>query len=128
MPSAQRMVEVANEFWRRDNLGNIDRAWFLPRDRGAAGPTSDYTQRLARGNEFDLGVAGGFPPGMSEMLRALYLYNLDGPRLGIQFVWMPAYDWELSVAECPGTPDSPGAFSVLIRGRYPRDPHPSTLR
>ncbi len=76
----------------------------------------------------DVEVARSIPLGLLEMLRALYLYNLDGPRLGIQFAWMPGYDWELTVAECPGTSDSPGAITVLIRGRYPRDPHPASLR
>ena len=122
MPSLQRMVEVANAFWRRDNIQNINRDWFLPNKA-----LGTFNEALAGGNKFDLNVANHLPKGLQEMLRALYLYNLDGPRLGIQFAWMPGYDWELTVTECPGTPQSPGAFTVLIRSRYPLDRHPSEI-
>jgi hypothetical protein len=84
--------------------------------------------QIVQGHDFDQQVVNSFPRGMMEMLRALFYYNVTGPQVGIQFLWLPGYDWEMTVTEAPDTPDSPSAISVLIRYRYGRDPHPSTLK
>jgi hypothetical protein len=122
------MVEKANHIWRRDNIQML----LEGRDRfdSPEAMRRYIDSEIACDHEMDQRVAAAFPRGMSEMLRALFQYNLseEGPHIAIQFAWMPGYDWELTIAEAPGTPDSPGAFSVIVRGRYPRDPHPSTIR
>ena len=50
------------------------------------------------------------------------------PRLPMTFTWMPGYDYELTISEVAGTPESPGGITVLLRTRYPADEHPLAKR
>jgi hypothetical protein len=131
MPSAQKMVEAANQFWHRDNLGQI-------RDMGADAFSYDRVDRYLResisiGNESDQDVLESFPRGLMASLSGLFQYNIslgEDYMMPIQFLWIPAYDWELRIVECPGRPGpegSMGAISVLIKGRYPMHTHPQAL-
>ena len=47
-------------------------------------------------------------------------------RDGMTFAWAPGYDYEVTVWESPPTAASPGWITVLIKTRYPSDPHPGT--
>jgi hypothetical protein len=42
----------------------------------------------------------------------------------ITFAWAPGYDYELSVWDVADTADTAGGITVLLRSRYPADPHP----
>jgi hypothetical protein len=131
MPSAQKMIAKANAIWRRENLDRLDSKWFadpfVPGERLAA--WSEYITNHIAETPAERDIALAFPEGLREMLRALLYLNLRRRTpLEVQWAWLPGYDWELTVAECPGTAVSPGAITVLIRGRYPLDPHPSTIR
>jgi hypothetical protein len=124
MPAAQQMVEKANQAWNSDNLHKLKPAHF----KSTRTMKSHRNEHVAK-NRAQKDIADGFPEGLHEMLRALYVHNLERETpLAIQHVWMPGYDWELQVAECPGTSVSPGGITVIIRGRYPLDTHPSTLK
>jgi len=69
----------------------------------------------------------GLPPTVAEAGRAIIYRNVqrDEP-FGMTFAWAPAYDSELTVWESPPTDISPGWITVVIKGRYPDDPHPVT--
>jgi hypothetical protein len=69
----------------------------------------------------------GQPPTIIEAQRAVVYRNLERDEpFGMTFAWAPAYEWELTVWESPPTEISPGWITVLIKGRYPGDPHPVT--
>jgi hypothetical protein len=74
------------------------------------------------------GFMRGLPPTHAEAGRAIIYRNLQRPKpFGMTFAWAPAYDHELTVSESPpidGT--SPGWITVVLKGRYPFDPHPVT--
>jgi len=125
MPSAQTMLGRLNPFFTEETIHQLDPELFAP---GANLATAAFKHGVAK-NKFEKGVLASIPRGMQEMLRALVYDNLQRHTpLSITFAWAPAYDFELSVWECPGTAVSPGGITVLVRTRYPLDRHPSTLR
>jgi hypothetical protein len=67
------------------------------------------------------------PPTILEAERAVVYRNLQRDRpYGMTFAWAPGYDYEVTVWESPPTEASPGWITVLIKTRYPNDPHPGT--
>jgi hypothetical protein len=62
-----------------------------------------------------------------EAERAAVYRNLQREKpYGMTFAWAPGYDYEVTVWESPPTAASPGWITVLIKTRYPSDPHPGT--
>lgn len=45
-------------------------------------------------------------------------------QLPVTFAWAPGYDWELSMWDVADTTQTHGGVTMLIRSRYPDDPHP----
>ena len=124
MPAAQQMVEKANHAWNSDNLHKLKKEHFK-----STKEMKKHTRKYIAKNSAQQTIADALPEGLHEMLRSLYIHNLSRKvPLAIQFAWMPGYDWEIQVAECPGTAVSPGGITVIIRGRYPLDTHPSTIK
>jgi hypothetical protein len=71
--------------------------------------------------------AGRLPETIMEVSRAVVYQNLQRETpLGMTFAWMPAYEHEITVCESPATEFTPGWITILMRGRYPGDPHPIT--
>jgi hypothetical protein len=67
------------------------------------------------------------PATIIEAQRAVVHRNLQREEpYGMTFAWAPAYDYEVNVWESPPTDATPGWITVLIKSRYPRDPHPIT--
>ncbi len=67
------------------------------------------------------------PPAILEAERAAVYRNLQREKpYGMTFAWAPGYDYEVTVWESPPTAASPGWITVLIKTRYPSDPHPGT--
>ena len=63
------------------------------------------------------------PGGMAEALRATIHYALTTHTM-ITFAWAPAYDFGLDLWQAPDTATTRGGITVLVRSRYPNDPHP----
>jgi hypothetical protein len=65
------------------------------------------------------------PVAIHEAVRAVIRANLmrDQP-LPITFAWQPGYDWELTVNDVASTDETEGGITVILRSRYPKDPHP----
>jgi hypothetical protein len=67
------------------------------------------------------------PPTILEAERAVVYRNLQRERpYGMTFAWAPGYDNEVTVWESSPTEASSGWITVLIKSRYPSDPHPGT--
>jgi hypothetical protein len=75
-------------------------------------------------------VLDSIPDGMQAAIKALIVQNLSrepDERWEMTFAWAPGYDFELNVWEAPRTVVSRAGITVMLRTRYPADPHPSTL-
>jgi hypothetical protein len=67
-----------------------------------------------------------WPKSIQTAVAAVVTENLRrAVPLPITFAWAPGYDFELQVSEAPGTRQSPGGITVLLRSRYPGDVHPA---
>lgn len=63
------------------------------------------------------------PVGLQRAISAAVQTAVDR-RLPVTFAWAPGYDWELSLWDVADTSQTRGGMTVLIRSRYPTDPHP----
>lgn len=130
MPLYQAAVEKTNVALNRENVANIDRAWFAPgtnlavaaSQAAGANPATEANPNLNfTGTE--QGVINGLPEVIKEVMRAAVyaaLGNADGP-LPVQLVWMPGYDFELSITATPGVKNSIGGVNMVLRTRYHTD-------
>jgi hypothetical protein len=65
------------------------------------------------------------PVAIHEAIRAVIRADLVRERpLPITFAWQPGYDWELTVNDIASTDETAGGITVIVRSRYPGDPHP----
>jgi hypothetical protein len=119
----QRLVSELNYRFAPERIGE------LVAQREAFRPEGDWVERLGdlgAPAEFTLYLAK-FPTGLREMMRALVYEDLGRGAgvLPVTWAWAPAYDYELQAWECPGNLGSLGGITILVRSRYPSDPHPS---
>lgn len=65
------------------------------------------------------------PGSIQESIRSSLHYALstDPPTLVIG-AWAPGYDYEVTVWQAPDTEETRGGITLLIKSRYPGDPHP----
>lgn len=130
MPLYQAAVEKTNVALNRQNVANIHRGWFeqgtnlavamsqaaSANPAAAANPNLNFTGA-------EQGVINAFPEVIKEVMRAaIYgaLGNADGP-LPVQLVWMPGYDFEVSITATPGVKNSIGGINMVLRTRYHTD-------
>ena len=128
MPYIQAAVEKANLAFGRNNIGNIDPAWFSPGQdlamgmslAAAANPATTARDNFTNEEQT---MISRFPSAIKEAVRATIHSSLTDPveRVPVQFVWMPAYDFEVTITSVPGIPDSRGGISVLVKSRYATD-------
>lgn len=152
MPTAQAMVVRLNEFFGPNKIPNLKPSWFdgnltdsdiseitaaVKDEAITLGPGISLSPgnltlgELARvfdiaKDDFEKGVIDSIPGGIRKGLLAFIHHNLsqDTP-VSMTWAWAPGYDYEVSLWECPGTPVSPGGITIMLRTRYPLDPHPS---
>ena len=113
-------------------LGELNKILGDPRER-----PDGVVEMFAPGREFTeaadaLGVTrmegvGGYiekmPPSIIESLRAA-IYSGLTRNMAVTVSWAPAYDYEVNVWEAPGTDETAGGITVLLKSRYPKDAHP----
>lgn len=88
-------------------------------------PFQELTQRLL-GDDLPRGFddfAGSMPVGMQRAIAAAISSAVERG-LPVTFAWAPGYDWELALWDVADTEQTHGGMTVLIRSRYPDDPHP----
>jgi len=65
------------------------------------------------------------PIGIQEAIRSVIYYALGTkPPTQISFSWAPGYDYEVTMWQAPDTSKTRGGVTVLVKSRYPDDPHP----
>lgn len=124
MPGLQTVLGKLNSAFSRENIDKMVeyRERFAPGNPLAAGivvtPRDplyvDYTQFITR-----------MPTSVQEAIRSI-IYDALGkkPATLITFAWAPAYDYELAVWHAPDTRLTRGGITILVKSRYPDDPHP----
>lgn len=65
------------------------------------------------------------PRGIQEAIRSTLhcALSTDPPTL-VTGAWAPAYDYEVTVWQAPDTQETRGGITLLVKSRYPDDPHP----
>lgn len=116
MPYAQAMVERINVAYNKDNVAK------LPQDNLDAMPFGAAAEKLGLATTAaEVNYLNTIPPSVRDAIRAaLRSARVRGVRL--QMLWAPGADFELTVSEVPGIPDSPGGISLLLKGPYAKSP------
>jgi hypothetical protein len=111
-----RMLARLNQQFAEDRIGELNPNMF---DRSLANVAEDI--QIARTPE-ERNFIAAIPNGMRDALRALIQSNLSGEQpLEMTFAWGPGYDYELTIWEAPGTSESRGSITVLLRTQYPSE-------
>jgi len=65
------------------------------------------------------------PGSFHESLRSVIYYALtQKPPIPVTFSWAPGYDYEFNLWHAPDAAETRGGITVMIKSRYPADPHP----
>lgn len=71
------------------------------------------------------GYIGQAPGSFQDAVRGIIHYALStDPPTPVTFAWAPGYDFELSLWHAADTRATRGGITVLLKSRYPDDPHP----
>jgi len=118
MPTFQTMVNRANALFHPDNIDQLDPARVAP-GMSISDPLKD--RGIARSDR-ELAYFMSWPESLRDALQAIVRSALSRkPRLPVTFAWAPGYDYELTMWEAPGTAESAGGITILLRSRYPAD-------
>ena len=123
MPAYQTMLGELNKFLSPPASEELDPELFAPgRDFTEAADVLGVTRM-----EGVSGYIEKMPDAIIQSLRAaIYSALARSPRMAVTVAWAPGYDFELNVWEAPGTSETPGGVTILLKSRYPSDAHPVT--
>jgi hypothetical protein len=92
----------------------------------AATTSSNWWKSAKIGHALWIEYLGKMPPSFQEVFRSIVYHSLSTePPTPITFAWAPGYDYELSLWQSPDTPPTKGGITLLMKSRYPSDPHPA---
>jgi hypothetical protein len=132
MPIWHEFFNVLNRLTDREHIASLDPQFVAP-----------GMSLLDAAEEGELFMHAGMrefmastPCGLLESMRALIYYNLtrtdaDGQPLSplpMTFAWLPGYDHELTISQTENTEQTAGGITVVVRSRFPNDPHPLAKR
>jgi len=130
MPGLQTTAGYLNTAFGRDNIDGIvgNRDAFAPGKKlsAALGTVFDTHKALFKAL---VPYVDGLPVIFQENLRSTIFHALSTtPPTQITFAWAPGYDYELTIWQAPDTSATRGGITVLLKSRYPSDPHPISSR
>jgi hypothetical protein len=114
MPSMQAMVERLNMKFNRENISLVPEELLLP--------DADLVESAEKfgianpGSEVD--YLKTWPPGLLKAVQAALL-SARQRSLPVQFVWVPAYQYEVNSWEVAGTRQSLGGMSMVLKSPLP---------
>jgi hypothetical protein len=80
-----------------------------------------FPRDQALGDQFQEYI-DSMPGAVRETIRGAIYHALSAsPPSLMTFMWSPAYDFDVTVAQFPDTTTGAGAITVHVRGRYPSD-------
>lgn len=66
-----------------------------------------------------------WPTALQRTVQTVIWEDLTRPgRVPITFAWTPGYDFSVQVVDVLDTKETHGGITVLLKSRYPDDPHP----
>lgn len=125
MAGLQTILSHLNLAFSRENIEELakKREVFAPGKPLAAGVVIKEGTRL---HALWVEYVGKLPPSFQEAFRATVYQALSTePPTPITFAWAPGYDYELNMWHSPDTPPTKGGITILMKSRYPVDPHPA---
>lgn len=120
MPFLQLVIHDLNAHLAPGQIENFDTA-----DFDEAIPLRDIVMSslgVGAGADGLDGFLNTAPHAVSYAFKAI-LRSAASRRQPVTLVWMPGYEWELTVTDTADA-TTPGGISVLVRSRYPGDPSP----
>jgi hypothetical protein len=124
MPALQTVLGQLNTAFGRDGIAE------LAKHREDFAPGKPLPAELIVHSKMPLHddwakYVNSIPRSMQEALRSTIYYALStNPPIQITFAWAPGYDYELTIWDAPDTNVTKGGITVLLKSRYPDDPHP----
>ena len=126
MPMFETAWRVMND---KFSLSKIDQFAAERRDHFAPGRPLDLSFAIEGDDKLRTAWKAHFdsaPASMREALRAVIHHALSqDPPTPVTFAWAPGYDFELTFWNAPDNPQTRGGITVLLKSRYPMDPHPT---
>lgn len=124
MPRMQTAVTALNVAFGAERIGELDPAAFAPGD-GAETLAAAFLQVGVELDDATARYVDTWPTALQAAVRATVHENLarDG-RVPITFAWAPGYDFEVTIWDVRDTSETAGGITVLLKSRYPADPHP----
>jgi hypothetical protein len=133
MPALQTVFTKLNEKFQPNNIAklavdaerfapgeplSID--WLVPDDKTLQTVWKAYMRTIPL--VFHEAVRGA----IYHALNGKHTLKAKGDRAPTQitFAWAPAYDNEITIWQAPDTAETKGGITVVVKGRYPADPHP----
>ena len=126
MPGLQSTTGYLNAAFGRENIRGIvgSRGAFAPGETLSKGLSSILDSHTPLFKAL-VPYVDSLPVIFQESMRSTIFYALStAPPTQITFAWAPGYDYELTIWQAPDTSATRGGITVLLKSRYPSDPHP----
>jgi len=121
----EAFVAELNREFSKDRIGDFAAR---RRDHFAPGKALDLSFLHEPGTPLQRawsGYVAQAPSSFHEAIRSVIHHALSAdPPIPVTFAWAPGYDFELSLWQSGDTKLTRGGITVLIKSRYPDDPHP----
>lgn len=130
MPRLQTVVANFNRALSEENINKLA----ADRDAFAPGKQLSTALKLVLPEQSPLfkdlvSYLDTLPGSLQEIVRATIYYALStNPPTLVTFAWAPGYDFELTTWQAPDTRQTRGGITMLLKSRYPSDPHPVSQR
>ena len=127
MPRMQTAVSAMNVTFGAGQIGELDPGPYAP--DGAETLSAAFVASGVELEDETQRFIDGWPTALQAAVRATIFENLarDG-RVPITFAWAPGYDYEATIWDVRDTEETAGGITVLLKSRYPADPHPLASR
>ena len=125
MPRMQTAVTALNVTFGAERIGELEPAAFALGGDGAETLSAAFVRVGVELEDETQRYIDRWPSGIQAAVRATVYENLarDG-RVPITFAWAPGYDFEVTIWDVRDTSETAGGITILLKSRYPSDPHP----
>lgn len=130
MPKLQLAVTYLNRAFDEQNIDDLvdNRNAFAPGKQISSALKFVLPQELPIFKDL-IAYVESLPGSLQESIRSIVYHALStSPPTRATFAWAPGYDFQMTVWQAPDTRQTPGGITVLLKSRYPDDPHPVSGR
>jgi hypothetical protein len=126
MPAFQTALALINTGFSKDNIkGVAPSANLFAPGKPLSGGLKLFVDPQSALHNLLVPYLDALPQSIQESLRSTFYYALSSnPPVQVTSAWAPGYDNELTIWQAPDTAATKGGITVLLKTRYPGDPHP----